>query len=66
MQDHCIGTYIHGFLDNAAVLDFLLRKKPSRPAFPTLRDFREEQYDRLASHVRRHVDISQLYDILKL
>ena len=66
MQDHCIGTYIHGFLDNAPVLDFLLREKPSRPAFPTLRDFREEQYDRLASHVRRHVDISQLYDILKL
>ena len=66
MQDHCIGTYIHGFLDNAPVLDFLLREKPSRPAFSTLRDFREEQYNRLASHVRRHVDISQLYDILKL
>lgn len=66
MQDHCIGTYIHGFLDNAPVLDYLLREKPSRPAFSTLRDFREEQYNRLASHVRSHVDISQLYDILKL
>ena len=25
--DHCIGTYIHGFLDNAPVIDFLLKNR---------------------------------------
>ena len=24
---HCIGTYIHGFLDNAPVIDYLLSEK---------------------------------------
>ena len=65
-EGHCIGTYIHGFLDNAPVLDFLLREKSVRPDARSLHDFREEQYDRLADHVRRHVDISKLYDIMQL
>ena len=65
-EGNCIGTYIHGFLDNAPVLDFLL--KATRPAKPprSLHDFREEQYNRLADHVRRHVDIPKIYDIMKL
>ena len=66
MHDHCIGTYIHGFLDNAPVLDFLLRTKSAQSAAGSLRDFKEEQYDRLADHVRQHVDIPKLYEILKL
>ncbi len=65
--DHCIGTYIHGCLDNPAVVDYLLGDAPS-PA--SVRQFnpqqeRERQYDLLAEHLRRYVDIPQLYDILK-
>mgnify|MGYP006980411641 CR=1 FL=1 len=27
--------------------------------------FKEEQYDRLADHVRRHVDMAQIYGMMK-
>jgi adenosylcobyric acid synthase len=82
--DHCIGTYIHGFLDNGPVIEFLLKDKGN---FATLgsvahynnqddatlgsvahyidpRAFKEAQYDRLADHVRRYVDMERLYQIL--
>ena len=63
--DHCIGTYIHGFLDNAPVIDYLLRDKACGAApVQSLTAFKDEQYDRLAAHVRQHVDVERLYQIL--
>ena len=64
--DHCIGTYIHGFLDNAPVIEHLLQgaSAGSRPV-QSLAEFKDEQYDKLADHVRRHVDIERIYEILK-
>ena len=64
---HCIGTYIHGFLDNAAVIEYVLRgKKLERRGERAVsyRDFKEQQYDKLAAHVRQHVDIERIYQIL--
>ena len=67
--DHCIGTYIHGFLDNAPVIEFLLKQQPTANSqMPTAKSyaaFKEEQYDKLAEHVRQYVDIPRLYQILK-
>ncbi len=66
--DHCIGTYIHGFLDNPAVIEYLLSKfiiqnsKFKNQASPA--DFKEEQYNKLANHVRQHVDMDRIYQIL--
>ena len=66
---HCIGTYIHGFLDNAPVIETLLapfadrltaKAKPFDYAV-----FKEEQYDRLANHVRQHLDLQRLYEIIQ-
>ena len=67
--DHCIGTYIHGFLDNIPVIDYILRGKrkmerENNAAITSYFDFKEEQYDKLAAHVRQHVDIEQIYQIL--
>ena len=77
--DHCIGTYIHGFLDNAPVIDYLLKdhganhgdcplcEKRSGLQGDCPRDlqaFKEEQYNKLADHVRKHVDIDRIYKIL--
>ena len=64
--DHCIGTYIHGFLDNPPVIEYLLKDKVSVSA-PTqsYSAFKDEQYDKLAEHVRKYVDIPQLYQILQ-
>ena len=67
--DHCIGTHIHGFLDNAPVIEHLLSNHISHLSSLTSHhksyaDFKDEQYDRLADHVRQHVDIDRIYRIL--
>ena len=63
--DHCIGTYIHGLLDNAPVIEYILREKATdnRPS-QSLADFKDEQYNKLADHVRKHLDMKQIYQIL--
>ena len=67
--DHCIGTYIHGFLDNAPVIERLLEGKggtaPNLSEGRSYADFKEEQYNRLAQHVRQHVDMERLYQLLR-
>ena len=67
--DHCIGTYIHGFLDNPPVMEYLLSEKlkvkSEKSAVTTsYADFKEEQYDKLAAHVRQYLDMERLYKIL--
>ena len=63
--DHCIGTYIHGFLDNMPVIEYLLKDKVvSSTKLKSYSEFKEEQYDKLAEHVRKYVDIPRLYQIL--
>lgn len=67
-DDRCMGTYVHGILDNAAFADFLLRpfadrlSTADRPS--DYAAFKEQQYDRLADHVRRHVDVARIYQML--
>ena len=64
--DHCMGTYIHGFLDNAPVIEHLLNpitKRPN-PIAESPRDFKDQQYDKLAAHVRQYVDMERIYQIL--
>ena len=64
--EHCIGTYIHGFFDNPAVINRLLSDYVDTDQVETLdpQAFKEEQYDKLAAHVRKHVDMERLYQIL--
>ena len=64
--DHCIGTYIHGFLDNAPVIDYLLRGVSVADAGQPkdYATFKDEQYSRLAAHVRQAVDMERIYSIL--
>ena len=63
--DHCIGTYIHGFLDNNPVIEYLLKDKAvSSVSLKSYSEFKEEQYDKLADHVRNYVDVQKLYQIL--
>lgn len=64
----CMGTYVHGILDNTPFVDFLLepfQDKISEGNTPfDYSAFKEEQYDRLAAHVRQYVDMEQIYNIL--
>ena len=68
LQDNCIGTYIHGFLDNPSVIEYILRDKVENVDMPiqneTYEEFKDRQYDLLADHVRKYVDIKRLYEII--
>lgn len=64
----CIGTYIHGILDNPSFIDFLLEPFADKIADAgksfDYYQFKEEQYNKLADHVRSHVDLPLIYKIL--
>lgn len=62
----CMGTYIHGILDNPAFIDFLLEPFGEKLKDTTFnyKEFKEEQYNKLADHVRKHVNLPLIYKIL--
>jgi adenosylcobyric acid synthase len=68
VSNKCMGTYLHGILDNAPFVDFLLKpfaEKIQQAGKPfDYAAFKEEQYNKLADHVRRHVDMPLIYKIL--
>ncbi len=60
-----LGTYIHGFLDNPSVINYILKDKAKAiEEQESIEDFKNRQYDLLADHVRKHVDIDKLYEIM--
>lgn len=65
--DHCIGTYLHGFLDNQPVIEYLIEpfnKGGQAVKKESAEEFKDRQYDLLADHVRKHVDIEKLMKIM--
>lgn len=64
----CLGSYIHGILDNPAVLDWLLSpfKSDVTESSMDYDAYRQSQYDALADWIRKYVDIPKLYKILSL
>lgn len=68
VEENCIGTYIHGFLDNPSVINYILsdKVKDAEVGHESIEEFKNRQYDMLADHVRKHVDIQKLYEIMRL
>lgn len=68
LDDHCMGTYMHGVFDNTVFIDFLLHphkaKTSSNATITDYTEFKELQYNLLAKHVRQHVDMQKIYEIL--
>jgi adenosylcobyric acid synthase len=68
-DSRCFGTYIHGILDNPAVVDALLAPfhERLRQAAPPLdyRAYKEQQYDLLARRVRECLDMERIYRCLE-
>ena len=68
INGNCLGTYIHGILDNREFVDYLIRPylatKQSETSFD-YSQFKEEQYDKLAAHVRNHVNMDLVYSMIK-
>ncbi|MDA3854405.1 MAG: cobyric acid synthase, partial [Bacteroidales bacterium] len=65
IRDNCWGTYMHGVLDNQAVIDDLLApfdmEKVETVDYET---FKQQQYDLLADHVRSVTNMDKFYEIL--
>ncbi|TKG97262.1 cobyric acid synthase [Puteibacter caeruleilacunae] len=66
VSDKCWGSYIHGILDNVPVINKLLEpyEKSDDSTFD-FKAFKEENYDKLADHIRKYVDMDQIYEVLK-
>lgn len=68
------GTYIHGVFDNdwfrrrflSDLRERMGRGGVSPESSFCYRKWKEEQYDRLAEHVRRHADVARIYRLLGL
>lgn len=66
LDNRCWGSYMHGILDNPVVLDCLAEgfdKEADAVPFDYAA-FKEEQYEKLADLVRKHVDMEYIYSTL--
>lgn len=65
-DDRCFGSYIHGLLDNQAVIDHLLAPYCGADSGSDFdyRAYKESQYDALADWLRTYIDIPKLYEIM--
>lgn len=66
VDSKCFGTYIHGILDNKPVIDYILSPYSDKLNNTTFdyQQFKENQYDKLADHIRQYVDMSLVYKII--
>ena len=67
-SNKCLGTYLHGILDNESVVNYLLNSTGSKidqkSSQMSNSEYKDMQYDLLAEHVRKYLDIDLLYKIL--
>lgn len=67
VDNKCMGTYLHGILDNKECIDLLL--EPFKESFNAnsfnYKDFKNEQYDKLAEQIRQYCNIDLVYKIIK-
>lgn len=66
VSQKCMGTYMHGILDNAEFVDWIIAPyadKCSRKEFDYTA-YKEEQYNKLADLIRENVDMDLLYKIM--
>lgn len=60
------GTYIHGIFDNRVVIESILSQVDADlNSTVDYHSFKEEQYDKLARHIRENVDMEVIYGFLR-
>lgn len=67
VSERCMGSYIHGILDNSAFVDYLLAPYSSKLQHVELdyQAYKEQQYNKLADHLRQHLNMDLLYRIME-
>lgn len=68
-DNRTMGTYMHGILDNETFIDYLLApylsSSDKTKGTESYNQYKERQYDLLAEHVRKYVDIEKLYQLIQ-
>lgn len=66
VSEKCMGTYMHGILDNGGFIEWLLAPYAGkcREEVFDYDEFKQQQYNRLADVIRENVDMEKLYKIL--
>lgn len=66
LNAHTWGTYMHGILDNQVVVEDLLARFTQNTATVPFdyQQFKEAQYDKLATLLRTHIDMEYIYQQL--
>lgn len=66
LNDNCWGSYIHGILDNPNVINDLLSGFDINQDIEfNYKEFKEDQYNKLADLIRENVDMDLFYAVLK-
>jgi adenosylcobyric acid synthase len=66
LNDKCWGTYIHGILDNEAVINDLLAPFTGEgEQLSDYQDYKEEQYNKLADLIRANVNMDLFYQQIR-
>ena len=65
VNQNCWGSYMHGILDNDIVINDLLAPFANgKGSSFDYGAFKQQEYDKLAEHVRKHVNMELVYNIL--
>ncbi len=65
------GSYLHGLFDNDGLRHRVISRfqqgddlVPTRERLSSFNHWKEEQYDKLATHLREHIDMDRIYQII--
>ena len=67
LNERTWGTYLHGVFDNATVIRSILKMAGKETGFQEFNDqeYKNEQYDKLAEHIRQSCDLKYIYQVMK-
>ena len=67
------GSYLHGLFDNDGLRHRVISRLqqgddlvPTRERLSSFNHWKEEQYDKLATHLRKHIDMDRIYQIISI
>ncbi|MFY9153911.1 MAG: cobyric acid synthase [Prolixibacteraceae bacterium] len=62
------GTYLHGILDNVPVIRAILESCGKEAEFQEFnyKEYKNEQYDKLAEHIRQSCNLEYVYEVMKI
>lgn len=65
LADNIWGTYMHGILDNQVVIEDILKPFTNKTTTNIdYQEFKQQEYDKLAQHIRENVDMDTFYKII--